>query len=186
MIYEKKLVGKFVTLRSITPEDAEFSYNIRRDPRFVEVTGQPAYTIDAQLSYIIEQRKRKGDYYFVTIDNLTKNKIGLIGVYDIIGNSAETGREICIGDAFCAMEARCLLQDFIRDVLQLEKLRFVVYKKNERVVNLCNNLGFIVKEETIRSGMPCFYYEITVEENEKALEKSRKLIYDRAVKKKII
>ena len=182
MIYEKELVGKFVTLRSITPEDAEFSYDIRRDPRYAEVMGQSAESVERQLAYINMQREKEGDYYFVTTNRYTNNRIGLIGVYDIVGDSAETGREICVGDAFCAMEARCLLQDFIRDVLKLKELRFVVYKHNERVVNLCYNLGFKVKDEVVRSGVPSYYYVITVEDNEKALEKSRQLILTRAAR----
>ena len=56
MVYDKIIVGKFVDLRSITPDDAEFSYNIRADkknnPREPFLHYQPTLHINNQLKYI--------------------------------------------------------------------------------------------------------------------------------------
>ena len=83
MVYDKVIVGKFVDLRSITPEDAEFSYNIRADKRNKDTVGQLAESVDAQRRYIENQMQKPDDYYFVVL-NKKGERIGLIGVYDII------------------------------------------------------------------------------------------------------
>ena len=57
MVYNGIIKGKFVDLRSITLEDAEFSYNIRSDERFRDTVGQPAPSLEAQKDFIEWQMK---------------------------------------------------------------------------------------------------------------------------------
>lgn len=181
MVYERILEGKFVKLRSITLDDAEFSYNLRRDPRFVEIMGQPAATLEEQKNFIVWQRKQPGDYYFVVLNNANE-KIGLTGVYSIEGDHGEVGREINIGAPYETMEAKIILNDFCREILNLKILTAVVYKKNSKNLNLLSHLGSVPVKEVKRSGISSFEYQWTTEEGSKSLEKARKLIdrlYDR-------
>ncbi len=62
MVYEKIIRGKFVDLKSITLEDAEFSYAIRREEKNHTV-GQPAADLERQKEFIEWQRNQPGDYY---------------------------------------------------------------------------------------------------------------------------
>lgn len=175
MVYEKILEGKFVKLRSITLDDAKFSYDLRRDPRFVEIMGQPAATLEEQQNFIIWQRKQPGDYYFVVL-NKDNERIGLIGVYSIEGSCGEMGREINIGAPYETMEAKIIISDFCHEILDLKTLTAVVYKKNTNQLNFMKHRGHIPVKEVERSGILSFEYRWSMDENIESLEKARKLI----------
>ena len=131
MVYEKIIRGKFVDLKSITLEDAEFSYAIRREEKNHTV-GQPAADLERQKEFIEWQRNQPGDYYFV-VWNKKGERVGLIGVYDIRDGVGEVGREVSDGTPMEAMEAKVLLEDFYRDILHLKKVTAVIYTSNDLV-----------------------------------------------------
>lgn len=168
MQYNKIICGKFVDMRSITVEDTEFSYNIRADKRYCHTVGQPAASIDAQRKFIEWQIKQPNDYYFVVL-NKKGERIGLIGVYDIHDGMGETGREVNCGSPMEAMEAQVLLDDFVRDVLQLKRTCYVIYTHNHKNISNQRKLGneplYIIE----RNGIECAYYEseVSIERNDK-------------------
>ncbi len=175
MVYEKDIVGKYVTLRSITLEDTEFSFLLRKDPRFVDVMGQPAETIEEQKKFIEWQRKQPGDYYFV-VYNKNEEKIGLIGAYDVDGDTCETGREINVGNPYEIMEAELLLFYFRRDVLGMKYNMCVVYKNNPNRLKSLRNIKDEYKKDVIRSGVPSVEVRIPVSEEEVSMKKVEKLL----------
>lgn len=175
MVYDKVIQGKFVTLRSITLDDAEFSYNLRKDPRFVSIMGQSAASLEDQKKFIEWQMKQPGDYYFVVL-NRKGERIGLIGVYNIQGNVAETGREINIGEPYETMEAEILLNEFCVNVLKLVTKIGVIYKTNALQIELQKKLGLSPVREIVRSGVPAYEYECSFEFLTLNYEKARKLI----------
>lgn len=183
MVYDETIKGKFVKLKSITLEDAEFSYNLRKDPRFINIMGQPAATLEDQKKFIEWQMQQPGDYYFVVFNN-NDEKIGLIGVYDIQGDIAETGREINIGEPFETMEAEILLNDFCIDVLHLKKKIGIIYKNNKKQIELQRKLGLEPVEEITRSGIPSYKYEVDFNQLRKNYLRARKMIDKLAEKRK--
>ena len=68
MVYPEVIHGMFVDLRSITLDDAEFSYNIRADKRNRDTVGQLAPSLEAQKDFIRWQMQEPNDYYFVVIN----------------------------------------------------------------------------------------------------------------------
>ena len=68
LVYDKVIKGRFVDLRSITLDDAEFSYNIRADRKNRELVGQPAALIEEQREFIKWQMSEPNDYYFVALN----------------------------------------------------------------------------------------------------------------------
>ncbi len=175
MVYEKDIKGKFVTLRSITLEDAEFSYNIRKDPRFVNIMGQSASTLEEQKKFIEWQMNQPGDYYFVVV-NSAGERIGLIGAYNIIGDACETGREIIDGSPYETMEAEILLCDFCITVLHLTTKVGVIYKHNKKQIALQKKLGLEPHAEIVRSGIPSYEYRVDFLTLQKKYERARKMI----------
>ena len=175
MVYENEIKGHFVKLRSITLEDAEFSYNLRKDPRFVSIMGQPAATLEDQVKFIEWQMKQPGDYYFVVYDN-DNNKIGLIGVYDISGKCGEIGRTLNVGSPEQTMETSLLLHDFAMKTLKLEKVTFVVYKQNKQQLSFHKKLGAEPIREVLRSGIPSYEYEVNLLYRDKYMDKIRKML----------
>ena len=176
MVYDKDIMGEFVTLRSITEDDAEFSYNIRKDPRFVSIMGQPASSVEAQREYIIRQRSKPGDYYFV-VYNRNNEKIGLIGVYDIRGDNCETGRELNIGEPYETMEAQVLLYDFCVGVLGLKNNSAIVYKNNPKQINMIKKGIECEITEIMHNGIPSYLLKCTFEGQLPRIEKLKKTIH---------
>ena len=180
MVYDKIIEGKFVKLRSITPEDAEFSYNLRKDPRFVEIMGQPAKTVEDQKKFIEWQIIQPGDYYFVVL-NKKNEKIGLLGVYNIQNGIGETGREINIGAPNETIEAQLLLTDFCVDILHLKTRTCVIYKKNIKQLNLLKKFKLFPKREVVRSGIASFEFEDSFEDILQVQKKARTLISEMSI-----
>ena len=134
MVYPEVIHGMFVDLRSITLDDAEFSYNIRADKRNRETVGQLAPSLEAQKDYIRWQMREPNDYYFVVL-NKKGDRIGLVGIYDIHGNIGEFGREVNVGEPAEIMEVGVVMSDFCMNVLHLERICFVIYANNVRNIN---------------------------------------------------
>lgn len=181
MVYEKDIIGKFVTLRSITIDDAEFSYCLRKDPRFIDIMGQPAESVEAQKKYIEWQRNEPGDYYFVVLNKIGE-RIGLIGVYNIQGDTCEFGRELNIGEPYETMEAEILNLDFARGVLGIKNSKSIIYKHNYKQFNMLKKRGESKITEIIHNGIPSYLMETTTEEINVGLESARKMI-DKLAKK---
>ena len=158
MVYEGVIKGRFVELKSITLDDVQFSFDIRSAPENRETVGVVAKSVEDQKKYIEWQMKEPDDYYFV-IYNRKGEKIGLIGLYDIQGDTAEMGREVCSGNCVEVIESEILVEDFAMDVLGLKTLHSVIYANNAK--HLKNQMfnGQIPVRKVIRSGVECFYFE---------------------------
>ncbi len=169
MVYPGEITGRFVTLRSITEEDAEFSYNIRSEEKNRETVGQLAASLDEQKRFIEWQRNEPGDYYFV-VHNRDGERIGLIGVYDIHGDIGEFGREVNDGSAVEAMEAEVLLREFAMDVLKLKRGCAVIYANNKKHLKNQEKAGLFPIQRQTRNGMECFFYEYDLVKNDRKRE----------------
>ncbi len=173
MVYDKIIQGKFVDLKSITLEDAEFSYDIRVDEKHCKIVGQPAASVSEQRKFIEWQMKQPGDYYFV-VYNKKNERIGLLGVYNIHNGIGEVGREVSYGNPMETMEALVLLEDFICDVLKLERLCYVIYTQNGKNISNQKKKGYLPQRIIYRNGIECAYYEVPARNN--ANNKIRKLL----------
>lgn len=169
MIFDDEIRGRFVYLKSITVEDADFSYHIRADKKNRETVGQLAESVEAQRRFIEKQIETSGDYYFV-VYNRNAERIGLIGVYDIRGDIGEFGREVNIASAVEAMEAEVLLSDFAVNVLGLKRYCSVIYTNNRKHIKNQEKLGIYPLRTEIRNGVECFYYEGEIKTNDKRRE----------------
>lgn len=174
MVYPEVIHGKFVDLRSITLDDAEFSYNIRADKKNAATVGQLAESVEAQRKYIEWQMQEPNDYYFVVL-NKQGERIGLYGVYDIHDGMAEVGREVNVGEPAERMEVGLLIADFCRDVLKLKKTCCVVYSQNIHHISDVKKTSKFVKS-VIRSGCEAMYFESDLNEVNKTSEKIRRML----------
>ncbi len=171
MVYEGVIKGRFVELKSITLDDVQFSFDIRSAPENRETVGVVAKSVEDQRKYIEWQMKEPDDYYFV-IYNRKGEKIGLIGLYDIQGDTAEMGREVCCGNCVEVIESEILVEDFAMDVLGLKTLHSVIYANNAKHLKNQKHNGQKPVRTEIRSGVECYYF---VTELSKDSPKRRKL-----------
>ena len=107
MVYNKVIEGKYVNLRSVEEQDAEFTLSLRQDPQLTKYLPKLDITLEQQINWIKKQRTTEGDYYFV-IENKGGKSIGVIGVYDVTEKFAETGRIAVVGSSFESIEAQLL------------------------------------------------------------------------------
>ncbi len=171
MIYDGTIKGRFVELKSITLDDAQFSFDIRSDEKNRETVGVVAKTLKDQINYIKWQINEPDDYYFVVYNRKGK-KIGLIGLYDIQGDTAEMGREVSYGNCVEVIESEILVEDFAMDILGLKTLHSVIYANNLKHLNNQKHNGQKPVRKDIRSGNECYYF---VTELSKDSPKRRKL-----------
>lgn len=175
MVYPEIIRGNFVDLRSITLDDAEFSYNIRSDERNRDTVGTLATSLDAQRKYIAWQMQEPNDYYFVVL-NKRGERIGLIGVYDIHGDMGEVGREVNRGEPAEIMEVGLLIDDFCREVLKLKKACCVVYLNNIHHISDVKKKGAKYIRTDVRGGNEALYFESDLFEENATKKKIANLI----------
>ena len=184
MVYPEVIHGMFVDLRSITLDDAEFSYNIRADKRNRDTVGQLAPSLEAQKDFIRWQMQEPNDYYFVVL-NKKGERIGLYGVYDIHDGMAEVGREVNIGEPTETMEVGFLVADFCKNVLGISKVCFVIYENNiHRIREVQKTAKFVKRVQRGNHVALCF--ECNLIETNPSREKAKfllKRMYEKHLKR---
>lgn len=158
MVYDGVIKGRFVELKSITPDDAQFSFDIRSAPENRDTVGVLAETVDDQRKFIEWQMKEPNDYYFV-VYNKKGEKIGLFGCYNITGDMCEMGREVNNGSAVEVIETQVLVQDFAMDILGLKRQCYVIYANNKKNLRNQKHGGIAPLKKIIRSGIESYYFE---------------------------
>lgn len=138
-----------ITLRRLTEDKIEMVRNWRNDPKIQKFMDFKDYiTPDMQLSWF-KKIDNENNYYFII---LWQNKeVGLINVKDIdfINKTGETGIFIydddCL-DSDVALRASLCRDDFIWDVLKLEKLYIHIMKDNIRAIKYNLLRGFYLDQ----------------------------------------
>lgn len=140
MVYEGVLEGRFVNLRSVREDDAEFTLELRKDPILTQFIPRLNITLEQQKSWIRKQRIKDGDFFFLFTDKKDV-PLGVLGIYDIINDHGETGRISSRGNSFQSLEAQLLCFDFIFDVLKLSYTTDYVYDANIHAKRLTLTFG---------------------------------------------
>ncbi len=140
MVYDGIIEGRYVNLRSVEEKDAEFTLSLRQDPNLTKYLPKLDITLEQQISWIKKQRNQDGDYYFI-VENKKGKGIGVIGVYDVDGDCAETGRIAMIGNAFESIEAQLLSFEFAFNILGLEKTVNYVMADNLHALRFSQMFG---------------------------------------------
>lgn len=173
MVYEGVLEGKFVNLRSVMKEDAEFILKVRNNSEISKFLPSLNVTVDQQQEWINHQRNDSDSYYFI-IEDKTKNRIGTVSVYNIVENHAEVGRFCSLGNSIQNSEAALILDDFIFQKLSIDYLDIWAYKDNRPVLALNKGFGCVWEGEgEDKEGIPYLCGTLTKERFEKKSQKIR-------------
>lgn len=141
MVYEGVLEGRYVDLKSVTVEDAEFTLDVRTDPELTKYMPRINNTLEQQIEWIKHQQQKADDYFFVVRDK-KGIRIGTNSLYDIKGSECESGRLTMRGNAFQSIEAQLLMADFAFDVLQIKNIIAYVQEENEKALRFGRSLGY--------------------------------------------
>lgn len=177
MFIDYKLEGKYVNLRSVTEDDAEFILEIRNNPQISKYLPPLNVTIEQQRQWITKQRADKDSYYFI-LETPDLAPIGTLSIYDIVDDHGEGGRSCSIGEPFANIEASVLLNDFIFNNLGLSYTTIWVYNGNKSVLALNEAFGYTWKSEKIdQDGQPykegVLNKEVYLQKRERILKKLR-------------
>lgn len=145
MTYDGKIIGRYVELRSVTEEDAEFTLSLRQDPMFAKFLPHINIKIEEQRAWIYKQRKMKGDYFFLAC-NKDESRLGTVSVYNIEGDRSESGRLALRGDALQNTEATLLLFKFSFEILKLNEITGFVYADNKRAIRFNQKFGCVLND----------------------------------------
>ena len=177
MVYEKELKGKYIYLKACTEDDAEFALAIRNNEAFAGKIPTLNISVDQQRDWIKKQRQKEGDYFFIVWDS-NDNRIGTISIYDVKGDTAESGRLAILGNALQTMEAQMLSFEFAFEELRIKHLLGYIYADNTSAIRF-NTLfnGIHGKVEVDSNGREIVPIENTPEGFFAAKESIKKFIY---------
>lgn len=169
-IVKEALVGKYVNLREVRIEDADFILQLRCDEKKSKFLHKTEYDLQKQEAYIKHYFEIPDEWYFIAEDK-NANPIGTYRIYDIQGDSFCIGSWLMIDGitAEQSFETDYLVRMYGFNVLGFEKMHFQVSKGNNKVFRYHKILGATVTSEND------IEYELKLEKNI-FLEKSKKLL----------
>lgn len=188
IVQPEKLQGRYVNLREVRVEDAEFIFDLRRSEkaRYLDAISD---NVEDQINYIKNYLIKDNEWYFIVenkkfqplgtlrISHVGRERI-ILGPLDIENNNKNVfvlGAWImCDGVTFKeSIEGEYLLKRYAFEVLNLEKNYFDVRKGNKRVLNFHKMYGASVINEDDEN----YYFELTKENFSINSQKFLKMIY---------
>jgi RimJ/RimL family protein N-acetyltransferase len=128
-------------LRPVRMDDAEFIVWLRNLEHARGRVGDSATDTAGQQAWLKKYFQRAGDYYFI-IETALGTPVGAYGIYDVKGESAESGRWIIRPEVPAAVPSVMLAFDLAFGRLQLKELRVATVSSNQTVLSLNRKFGF--------------------------------------------
>lgn len=173
IIEPEKLQGKYVNLREVTVDDAEFILSLRCDPKKSRYLNPTEYNIPKQQEYIRNYLKKDDEWYFI-VENKNHKPLGTERIYGVKGNQFTSGSWLMIDDVQLeeVMEGGFLLRNYAFNVLGFEKDYFDVRKDNKKVVRHHKSYGAkIVGESDID-----YFFEYYKEQFNQTVENTKRIL----------
>lgn len=148
-IIQEALVGKYVTLREVRVEDADFILQLRCDEKKSQFLHKTEYDLPKQEAYIKRYFELSDEWYFIAEDK-TGKPIGTYRIYDVQGDSFCIGSWLMIDGVTAeqSFETDYLVRMYGFNVLAFNKIHFDVRKGNKKVWRYHMSLGAVKTGET--------------------------------------
>lgn len=127
------------SLRLIEPDDAEFIFRLRTDPKLSRFINHTAGDVKTQVDWIAEYKLREisgNDFYFICIDTKTGSRQGLNRLYNFTNDSFEGGSWLYLPrlDPSKSILSDIIVREIAHEELQAESSIFEVRKDNTIVI----------------------------------------------------
>ena len=179
MKYDKRIQGRYVTLRAVEPEDAQATMDMRLNPKssgrfFHNIDGD----VEKQANWIRKQQSREGDWFFIAEDKNGK-PVGTIGMCDVEGTCGFSSRLIGVGNAFQSFEIQMLIIDWGFEHLHMTKILGDVDENNDSALKFARYFGWKFEEPVYdeERGRRVIFLSLTKDLYAKKKEKLVKMIY---------
>lgn len=133
--------GFGVRLRPVQVNDAAFIVWLRNLDHAKGNVGDSAASVDGQEAWLENYFKREGDYYFI-VETLAGIPVGTYGIYDIKGDTAESGRWIIRPGVPAAVPSGMVLFDVAFKTLGLREVLGRTVASNHAVLSINRKFGF--------------------------------------------
>jgi RimJ/RimL family protein N-acetyltransferase len=141
--------GFGVRIRPVRMDDAAFIVWLRNQDYAKGKLGDSATNVTAQEEWLNAYFARGGDYYFIA-ETLSGVPVGATSIYDLIGDTAETGRFVVNSEVPAAFPISMLTYDLAFEHLKLKELRATSVASNRSVHSYVRKLGF--RQERVEPG----------------------------------
>jgi RimJ/RimL family protein N-acetyltransferase len=146
---DMSLSGKYVNIREVTVDDAEFILSLRCNEAKAKYLHRTEYDIDAQKQYICNYLTKDNEWYFI-IEDKENTPIGTYRIYDLREDS------FCIGSWLMmdnrspeeVMEGEFLVKKYAFQTTGFNKFHFDVRKENRKVIRYHKMMGAKIVGET--------------------------------------
>lgn len=142
------ICGKSVKIRSVEKSDTEFTLSLRKELSISKYIPMLDIDIETQKKWISDQIE-SDDSYFIIIERLSGEKIGVFSIYDICEGNAQTGRLIMKGNQIETIETMMLSHDYAFNVIKINELYSMIYEDNIPASGLARQLGAVKAENFI-------------------------------------
>lgn len=178
MILKDKIMGKYVSLRSVLESDAEVTTKLRQDVEKTKFLHSVSPDVERQRKWIKEQNLMLDDYFFL-VEDLDGVAIGTMGISQIKDQKGYTGRLLMYGNAFQSYEAYMLLIDFGFNELNLVEQHGETDITNTSAMRFSQMFGFKYGSSTFDPELNRHKADCTLnrQDFEIAKEHLQKLIY---------
>jgi RimJ/RimL family protein N-acetyltransferase len=140
MRHDLQVEGFGVRLRPVRMEDAPFIVWLRNLDHVKGRVGDSATDTAGQEDWLRVYFERPGDYYFI-IETSGGLAVGAYGIYDVKGDSGESGRWVIRPEVPAAVPSAMLGFDTVFDTLGLCEVRVNTVSTNRSVLSLNRKFG---------------------------------------------
>lgn len=160
IIKVKKIIGKSISLRDATVEDAEFIYALRADKTRNQFINSVNSDLGDQLNWLRSYENDNKQAYFLIEDDSSLEPFGTIRIYDQRGKSFCWGSWVLKDNTPSAYAIESALLVYCYALLMgFDGAHFDVRKRNRSVWKFHERFGAVKVSETSED----FYYTINYE-----------------------
>lgn len=142
MKHNIRISGYSYRLRPVELADAQFIVDTRlEDEKKSQYVHKISPDVNLQINWLNNYFEREGDYYFIVENLFTKEKEGLISIYDVNGDIAEWGRWVFKRGSLGALESVNLIYKVAFEKLGLNELYTRTVEDNTTVVNFHKSIN---------------------------------------------
>ncbi len=149
LLYKNLIEGKFVFIRDVEIEDAEFILKLRCDEKKAKYLHKTEYNVSKQIDYIKKYKELNNEWYFI-IENKKHTPIGTYRIYDLKEDSFCIGSWLMVDGAtpLETLEGEYLVKMFAFEKTGFTKFHFDVRKENKKVLRYHKMMGAKIVGET--------------------------------------